>query len=515
MLNKVNISDQGYTPGHIELVKADFNKIIREATIAKLGSQSSMDVNGFFDINRYSESWVVVDEDRYTIQNYWPEGHNSKLRVDHEDLKCITSEMLSADEIKSTFLSFTVKRSGLDFEVEYNKTAFSDEVVATDAFSLFVMVLSMSDKISATEPKVQSYSFSGDIPNLSIKMVEDEGTIISAKTKELNGFGLSFDEELSKMRDENIEKMKNVEETPLVMDVLNILKNTNSPIELIGSAGVGKTITGTKVAAMLNMPSLVYGVDATTDKFALFGGQTQVKEGDAYVWKWQPNGVSKIIQEGGVLVLDEWSTGEPEAITAINALLDGTGYITAPDATTKIKVHESFRLICTSNVGYNGVKHLNEATNNRFIQLLVSQPQDRDIITWLKNDGYLLSAADELSFTNVYKKLSQFTDENKEFVFSYRNMEKFASLYYKAKFSSFNAAKASIFTPMFRNSEDALSVLSESSSIDELKRLLSGVDNDTIELASVLGLVEGDIKALDKIKLNANKAESIFNKLNK
>lgn len=132
---------------------------------------------------------------------------------------------------------------------------------------------------------------------------------------------------------------------------------------MIGPAGSGKTTAGEKIAEALDVNFYPQSVGAQTTKSDLLG----FIDGNG---NYRSTIFREAYENGGVFLLDELDSGNPNTITILNAALSN-GYMSFPDGVKKM--HEDFYCIAAANTygtgadrQYVGRNQLDAATLDRF-----------------------------------------------------------------------------------------------------------------------------------------------------
>jgi len=135
----------------------------------------------------------------------------------------------------------------------------------------------------------------------------------------------------------------------------------NTPALLMGETGTGKTSVIRYIAFKRKQGYSRINANgySTPDEWI---GSKSVKDGATY---YENGTLTKAMQEGHILVLDEINAAPPECSFVIHGLLDDDKRITMPNGDI-IEPHPDFRFFATMNPDYEGTKSLNRALIDRF-----------------------------------------------------------------------------------------------------------------------------------------------------
>jgi len=143
-----------------------------------------------------------------------------------------------------------------------------------------------------------------------------------------------------------------------IMKVINL----NIPVYLFGPAGSGKNVLAEQIAKALDIP--FYYSNSVTQEFKVTGHSDingKLVETEFY----------KAFTKGGLFMLDEVDSSDPNALIVLNAAL-ANGYFDFP-VVGKMMMHEDFRCIAAGNtkgtgatLEYSSRFIIDEATRDRF-----------------------------------------------------------------------------------------------------------------------------------------------------
>jgi hypothetical protein len=133
---------------------------------------------------------------------------------------------------------------------------------------------------------------------------------------------------------------------------------------LYGPTGPGKTTSAIAYAASKSLPVFMVSGTVSLEASQLFG--RYIPDG-AGGFVWQDGGVTELVRNGGVLILDEVNFIPSKIATVLFPLLAQTRHITLLDHKGEtIKAHPNLLIVGTMNPGYVGTQDLNAAFRNRF-----------------------------------------------------------------------------------------------------------------------------------------------------
>lgn len=148
-------------------------------------------------------------------------------------------------------------------------------------------------------------------------------------------------------------------------ELLNLVNN-KVPVMLTGDAGSGKTYGAKSVAKALDLD---FRIVSFNNEMSLGRTMGFMNANGQYV----RTAVRDMYENGGVLILDEFDSANPNVAMALNNLLDGEEY-TFDDA--QVSRHPEFRYVaCTNTYGkgankkYNARNKMDDATMDRFIYM--------------------------------------------------------------------------------------------------------------------------------------------------
>lgn len=181
-----------------------------------------------------------------------------------------------------------------------------------------------------------------------------------------------------------------------------------------GESGTGKSTAARVIASRCGLPFVAINCSTNIEESDIFGTMIPNPEkataDDAeFIWKDGP--LTKAIRNGYVGIIEELGFGRPGVLGKINSLLDESRQIDLPNGEV-LKAHPNFRLIATTNIGYEGTNRLNKALVNRFeickkfVDL--DEKEAKEII--MARTGY--TNADKITkILEVYRAIKKYSDE--------------------------------------------------------------------------------------------------------
>jgi MoxR-like ATPase len=173
---------------------------------------------------------------------------------------------------------------------------------------------------------------------------------------------------------------------------------------LVGHAGVGKSLIGKTIAAIINQPSITFNMDGdmrTADVFGIHhledeNGNSidtdeeaeQLMQDDdrsannvTTVWKDGP--LTRAVRYGWFVIFDEINGAPPRVTIALHSLFEENGHLHLKEANEIIEPHAQFRAVTTMNPPtsrYGGTNELNNAFQNRLTNVKIDWlPKDKEV----------------------------------------------------------------------------------------------------------------------------------------
>lgn len=155
---------------------------------------------------------------------------------------------------------------------------------------------------------------------------------------------------------------------------------------LHGHTGTGKTTLAMQIAARLGIPVERLNLDSNIERADMVGATEIVVKDGAPTTEFREGILPKAMQQPCWFVLDELDAGRPDALFAIQRVLEGNGLTMTEQAGKVVEPHELFRIVATANSRgqgdehgwYAGVRPMNLAMLNRFGAFIEVPYLDKD-----------------------------------------------------------------------------------------------------------------------------------------
>ena len=182
-----------------------------------------------------------------------------------------------------------------------------------------------------------------------------------------------------------------------------------------GESGTGKSTAARVIASRCGLPFIALNCSTNIEESDIFGAMIPNPEkvsADDAEFIWQDGPMTKAIRNGYVCIVEELGFGRPGVLGKINSLLDESRQIDLPNGEV-LKAHPNFRIIATTNIGYEGTNRLNKALVNRFEICKkftdLDEREAKDII--MSRTGY--TDADKINKVfEVYRAIKKYSEEN-------------------------------------------------------------------------------------------------------
>lgn len=182
-----------------------------------------------------------------------------------------------------------------------------------------------------------------------------------------------------------------------------------------GEAGTGKSTIARTILSRCNLPYIIVNCSVNLEESDIFGAMIpnphkKTAEDPEFIWKDGP--ATLAIRNGYALIIEEIGGARPGVLMKLNSLLDESRQIDLSNGEI-IKAHKNFKIIATTNIGYEGTNRLNKALVDRFeICKKFIEPTNAELIEIIKTrTGYTdTSKIDKI--LEVYKAIKKYSDES-------------------------------------------------------------------------------------------------------
>lgn len=135
-----------------------------------------------------------------------------------------------------------------------------------------------------------------------------------------------------------------------------------------GEAGTGKSTAARVIPSKCGLPFIVINCSVNVEESDIFGSMIpnpykKTAEDPEFIWKDGP--ATTAIRHGYALILEEIGGARPGVLMKLNSLLDESRQIDLSNGEI-LHAHPNFRVIATTNIGYEGTNRLNKALVDRF-----------------------------------------------------------------------------------------------------------------------------------------------------
>jgi MoxR-like ATPase len=234
------------------------------------------------------------------------------------------------------------------------------------------------------------------------------------------------------------------------------LVEANIPTLIIGQAGMGKSFTLKKAVESMGLEYTAMNLSKQNDLVDLLGQFVLIDDKDGNsITKWIEGPVTERAMNGGVLILEELTMGEPTILAALHGLFEENPTLMTL-GNGKVEVHPDFRVCASANpswTNYNGVSDLNYALEDRFAHVEFAFPSETAFYNYMKPfDAIFKKKSVKMeSFYKMCKKLFEMYPDGVDGYLSLRGMKVFGKMleFYKPK-DALDIALLNRFSPSDR-----------------------------------------------------------------
>jgi Holliday junction resolvasome RuvABC ATP-dependent DNA helicase subunit len=184
------------------------------------------------------------------------------------------------------------------------------------------------------------------------------------------------------------------------------LKNKMNVL-LFGEAGTGKTSSVMNYAKQRGLSFYSLAGNIALEPSQIFGSDRPQPDG---TFKWVDGGLTEVVRNGGVLLLNELSFAPARIMTVLFSLLDYRRSITLMDNGNEvIHAHPDLLIVADMNPSYRGTQLLNEALKDRF-EIKVSYEYDSAIEKKILKSSTLIDLARDMRKTSRGAESSSSSD---------------------------------------------------------------------------------------------------------
>lgn len=181
-----------------------------------------------------------------------------------------------------------------------------------------------------------------------------------------------------------------------------------------GESGTGKSTAARVIASKCGIPFIAINCSTNIEESDIFGTMipnSAKSSVDDPEFIWQDGPLTKAIRYGYVGIVEELGFGRPGVLGKINSLLDEARQIDLPNGEI-LKAHPNFKLIATTNIGYEGTNRLNKALVNRFeICKKFTDLDDNEVINIIMSRTNYSNIDKVKQILDVYKAIKKYSDE--------------------------------------------------------------------------------------------------------
>ena len=181
-----------------------------------------------------------------------------------------------------------------------------------------------------------------------------------------------------------------------------------------GESGTGKSTAARVIATRCGIPFIAINCSTNIEESDMIGTfipnpKKQNPEDPEFIW--QDGALTKAVRNGYVGIIEELGGARPGILMKLNSLLDESRQLDLPNGEV-LKAHKNFRIIATTNIGYEGTNRLNKALVNRFeiCKKFVDLDEKEAKAVIIARTGY--TDVDKINkIFDIYKAIKKYSDE--------------------------------------------------------------------------------------------------------
>lgn len=174
-----------------------------------------------------------------------------------------------------------------------------------------------------------------------------------------------------------------------------------------GEKGTGKNVFVETFAYLFQRPLYSVAINRETDKYDLIGSKTidveTTEDGNVEnKVKFSPEVLLEAMEVGGILNVDEINFADPGVTGLLHSIGDDRRAIEVPGY-KYVQADDNFVMMATMNLNYQGTNELNEALQDRFVDIMF--PNNDSIFDILADKCPTIKKADLQKADRVYSKM--------------------------------------------------------------------------------------------------------------
>ena len=386
--------------GDIQYLNSAYTPVIKEAGDVKYSSvfvYNVITVKGISNlcvINTTTKEYYLINVEKGTIYT------NNELKEFNtfESMEWIPNMVINIMLINPNLASYRVKYLKLDtlLSSKEPEVIVSNDATAFESFLELYPYITENNNMKLYEGYFKGSTLKTEGGVDSLKELYDKDIYAQELFKQVQPYYETFD----------------------LKDLTGIVKGVaNGVIYSMlfeGESGTGKSTAARVIASRCGLPFVAINCSTNIEESDIFGAMIPNPEkssADDAEFVWQDGPLTKAIRYGYVGIIEELGFGRPGVLGKINSLLDEARQIDLPNGEV-LKAHKNFRLIATTNIGYEGTNRLNKALVNRFeICKKFTDLDDKEAkAVIMSRTGY--SSIDKINkIFDVYKAIKKYSDE--------------------------------------------------------------------------------------------------------